>query len=533
MQPNRRAWSLVCLLVVLSLVAASCGGDDDEATGSRDDESDSSADVDPDGVLRMGATLLPGTSFVQFDPATLVTPAVLPHQLLYDNLLRAQVDGSYEPGLATKAEVIDPSTIKVELRSGVKFSDGTTLDAEAVKFNLERMAAANNPGAIAAEMKQLDVVTVDGPLSLTIKLKTPIAGIFYVYLSRGETMVVSPTAVKSGADTKAKPAGAGPYLLESLTIENKIVLVKNPDFFQAERVRIPRVEFVHVASPEAIQNALRTDVIDAMDGAAVTPDLVSELDGSGIKSAEKVTSSTLFWGQICKSRPPLDNLKVRQALNYGLDREALDQLLYDGKSEPMWGFWPKGSKFHDPDLDDFYKRDVAKAKRLLAEGGYPNGFELELIVPNTGGLGVTGTEIVQAQWADIGVRVKIIQSANMVQEFFLENKYPGQFFTLQRNGLDRVTRNLVPGSIGNICNWNHPGLNDLVAKLRAVAQDSDEAVELWHQLDRLALEEAMNIFGVFGTTANLWNPKRIGGVAFTPNFQGIPHLDVLSVYVRK
>jgi ABC-type transport system substrate-binding protein len=121
----------------------------------------------------------------------------------------------------------------------------------------------------------------------------------------------------------------------------------------------------------------------------------------------------------------------------------------------------------------------------------------------------------------------------VVQDFFIDNKYPGQFYVLGRSGLDKVTRNLVPGSIGDICQYNDPDLNDLVAKLKAVAQDSDAAAQLWHQLDKLALDRAMNIFGLFSTSVNIWDGTKLANVKFTPNFQGLPYLDFFNVYVKK
>jgi ABC-type transport system substrate-binding protein len=513
----------VAVLGLLALFAAACGS----SSGSKAPV----AEVDPNGVVRMVTSLLPTSSYVQLDPVKAVTPAVLPHSLLYDTLLRAQLDGTYKPGLAKSATVVDPSTIKVELQPGLKFTDGTPFDAAAVKFSIERVSAANNPGAIAVEMKQLDTITVDSPTTLTIKLKTPIAGIFYVYLSRGETMVVSPTAIQKGVDLSTAPVGAGPYKLQSLRLEDKMVFVKNPDFFQADQIKVPTVEFVHTASPQATENALKTKVADIADN--VTTDIVRDLANSGLQIRQEVTDSTLFWAQICKSKPPLDNVKVRQALNYALDRDAFNTVLYDGKTEPQWGFWSSKSKFHDKALDNYYKLDLVKAKQLLTEGGYPNGFTLQLVVSNVPNITTTATELVQAQWAKIGVKVEIVASSNVVQDFFIDNKYPGQFFPLQRTGLDKVTRNLVPGSIGDICQYNDPDLNDLVAKIRAVAQDSDAAVQLWHQLDKLALDRAMSIFGVFGTSANVWDGNKLANVQFTPNFQGAPYLDFFNVYVKK
>ena len=135
-------------------------------------------------------------------------------------LLRQNADGSYSPGLAKSATVVDPQTIEVELQPNVKFSDGTPMNAEAVKFSIERTMASGNVGAVRAELlPDRGSITVNSPTKLTITLKTPIAGQFYNLLANGETFVVSPTAVQSGTSLDEKPVGAGPFMLESFTPE--------------------------------------------------------------------------------------------------------------------------------------------------------------------------------------------------------------------------------------------------------------------------------------------------------------------------
>ncbi len=143
------------------------------------------------GVLRIPYDL---TSFggARWDPTTPTNPDIwYAQRWIYDTLMRQNADGSYSPGLAKSATATDPQTIVVELKPGIKFSDGTPLDAEAVKFSIERTIAAKNVGSVRAELNEIDSITVDSPTKLTIKLKTPIAGQFYNLLSQGETYVVS------------------------------------------------------------------------------------------------------------------------------------------------------------------------------------------------------------------------------------------------------------------------------------------------------------------------------------------------------
>ncbi|MCU0274111.1 MAG: ABC transporter substrate-binding protein, partial [Acidimicrobiales bacterium] len=260
-------------------------------------------------------------------------------------------------------------------------------------------------------------------------------------------------------------------------------------------------------------------------------DQVAALEGSGLETQVEASNSTLLWGQMCKANPPLSDVRVRQALNFAIDRDAMNELLFQGRSEPQWGFWRQGHPFHNPEMTDFFAYDPEKARALLAEAGYPDGFDMTTFVQP--GISQRGGEILQQQWAEIGVNLDVAVATNIVQEFFVDKQRDMFFFPLGRSGLDKVTRNLVPGSIGNICEWNDPELNAIVDQLRALPQSADnpETVELWHQLEELALTEAMNIFGVFGTVANAWNPERVGGAEFIPNFQGAPNLDVRDAYI--
>jgi peptide/nickel transport system substrate-binding protein len=517
---------LLAALVALSLVAAACGGDDDDDAGGGDD---ASADVDEEGVLHMTTGLTPNTTQVQYDLSKVQSAPSEIHMLIYDTLLRAQMDGSYEPGIATKAEVMDPMTLVVTVREGVKFSNGTPLTPEDVRSSIIRRRDAKN-GAYAAELQEVSDATVAGQ-DVTIKLKTPVAGTFYPLLGRGETMVESKAVVESGADQLTKPVGAGPYVLESLTIESKLVLKRNPNYFQVDQIRIPTVEYTHVAlDPQAVVNALRSGSADAANN--LQKEQIAGLQGTELTTRISTSDSTLLWGQICKRNPPLNNVKVRQALNFALDREQLIDVIYEGESEPQWGFWTEEHPFHNPDMTDYYKRDVRKAKTLLTEAGYPNGFTMGTV--SQPGIVQTAAEIIKANWAEIGVTVNLVPVTNIVQEFFTDNKMEMYFFPLQRSGLDKVTRNLVPGSIGNVCTWNDPALNALVAELRALPQDTgnDETVDKWHELEELTVTQAHNIFGVFGTSSNTYNEDRIGDVEFIPNFQGISYLDIRDAYIK-
>jgi peptide/nickel transport system substrate-binding protein len=482
-------------------------------------------------VVRFSSLLDPTSIYFQNDITKSTTPPAVTQYLIYDTLLRAQPDGGYSPGLAKSATVVDSQTIKISLQSGVTFSDGTVFDAGALKLNIDRNVKANNTKSFDIALQDVDSVTVDSPLAVTIKLKKPTAGVFYTLLSRGETMSASPTAIQNGVDLVTKPVGAGPFVLESAVSQDKIRLVKNTKYFQADQIKVAAIEYIHTASEAATLNALRTNAVDAADN--ISPSLVKGLQGTTLTVQNTGSESVLFWGFMCKKNPPLNDVRVRQALNYGLDRDAINSVVFEGKSEASWGFWKSDSKYHDPKLTDFYKRDVTKAKQLLADAGYPNGFDLNLVVPTAGGTAVTVTEIVQAQLKDIGVRVRVSPSANTTQDFFTDAKYPVMFFAYSRAGIDKVTRSLYsPGPIGNICNYNNSEINSLTDQIKAFDPASPQAIQLWKQLDRVALTDAAMLYGTFGTVGTAYNGAKVGGVSYFLDFKGVPYVSPWGLYVK-
>src|SRR5262245_28645750 len=213
---GRRWLRTIALVAVLALLGAACGGDDDDDNAGGQD----TASVDTSGVLKIPFDLT-GLQ-AKFDPIGVTSPFWW-HFAVYDTLLHMHDDGTYEPGLAKKATIVDSSTLTVELNENLKFQDGTPLAAEAVKFGIQRNIKPNKPGIFrVAELSQVDTMTADSPTKLTIKLKTPIAGSFYSLFAHGETMPVSPTAVQKGIDLNSNPVGAGPFKIEKYDPPNSV-----------------------------------------------------------------------------------------------------------------------------------------------------------------------------------------------------------------------------------------------------------------------------------------------------------------------
>ena len=289
-------------------------------------------------------------------------------QLLFDSLLHKEADGSLVPSLATGATVVDPQTIKVELRPGVKFQDKTPLDAEAVKATILRNRDANSV-AFPAQIKNVSSVDVDSPTSLTIHLDSPVAGAFYPLLGGLATMPVSPTALaKNDPDPISNPLGAGPFMVKEYEPEQRMLLTKNPNYWNAKKIKLGGVEYVQAPTGPPAITALRGDAVDVI-GTDVTQ--AKALNSGGLKTASGSSGTSLLWFNLCKSHKPLDDVRVRQALNYALDRDALNSAVVDGQGQVAWSMVPPNNSLYDPTLEKHYAYNVDEGQEAAEAGRLP------------------------------------------------------------------------------------------------------------------------------------------------------------------
>jgi len=451
------------------------------------------------------------------------------HNLIYGTLLRMTPSGKVVPDLAKSVTVVDPSTIKVELKPNLKFTDGTPVDANAYKFSIERMKNQAKPGGKEAEVNQVNTVTVDSPTSFTITLLQPIAGAITRLMRLCEVgCPTSPTAVNNGTDFSTNPVGAGPYKVKSSTPGQELVLEKNPDYWDAKDIKIKTIQYKNVPAASII-TALQGGQIDQSN---LTAPQISELQGSpSVKTTTVSTNNSMLLGMMCKNRPPFDNLQVRQALNYGLDRADLNDKLYQGQAEDMWGWNKKGANGYDPSLNNYYKYNPKKAKQLLADAGQPNlSFD---VVFTAGTASETIAQIVQQQYAKIGVTVGLKPSTTTTDFFPNATLAPVNFFELQRAGIPKVSRTLVPGSFGDVCNWDDPQLTALVTQANGVADGSPEQAKLWQQISKRTLETAADVFGLFGNQYYATNTGTVKNLQINEGRTGIPEFYIWGATLKQ
>ena len=316
------------------------------------------------------------------------------------------------PGLAESWTISkDGLQYTFKLRSGIKFHDATPLTAEAVKFSIERQINPEHPAHklgkypfanfFFGNVKAVEVLSDE---RVAFLLKEPRAS-FLAILTAGAASIVSPTAVmKSGPDYPLQPVGTGPFKFGSWDRGQRVVLEKNPAYWKFP-VKLDRVIYRPIVEDQARLTELLTGSLDVIVG--VPPDFVGQLESGGKVGVLKQVGAHVWYLGINNQKKPFDDKRVRQALNYAVNKDAIVRDVLKGTGTPSRGPVLPNTWAADATLKA-YPYDPARAKKLLAEAGYPNGFSTTLWVPESGSgmqSPVAMSTVMQSNLKAVGVNV--------------------------------------------------------------------------------------------------------------------------------
>ena len=306
------------------------------------------------------------------------------------------------PGLAESWEYRDATTLVLNLRKDVLFHDGTPLDAEAVKFNLDYMMTSPR-STVKADVETIRSVDVENPLRVVLKLKEPDTSLPLV-LSDRAGMMSSPKAIREfGADSDRKPVGAGPYQLVEWVDADKVVVKRNEKYWRSGQPYLDSIEFKVITDANTGLRAVLSGQNNFVF--RVSPTQLPAVKRAG--NFQVVTNPTLYVQMLYMnySRPPLDNKLLRQALNYAIDREAYNKVVTAGIGELGNGMLPKRHWGYDEQAAKTYTYDADRARKLMAEAGFADGLELH---SNHYSDQLSGQrmEIIAANFSKIGIKLK-------------------------------------------------------------------------------------------------------------------------------
>jgi peptide/nickel transport system substrate-binding protein len=339
---------------------------------------------------------------------------------VFEGLTRFDPNGAVIPALAESWDIsADGLTYTFKLHTGVKFHDGTTFDAEDVKFSFDRAVAADSVNAQKALFADIASVEVVDPATVKLTLSKPNGNLLF-NLAWGDAVIVAP---ESAAANATKPIGTGPFLFKDWAQGDKIDLVKNPDYWGTP-VALESATFKFIADPTAATAALLAEDVDAFPNFPA-PETVEQFKADprfavivGSTEGETILA-------INNSRPILDNVKVREAIAHAIDRQAI----IDGA---MFGYGtPIGTHFapHNPDYVDLTAQsnyDPEKSKALLAEAGVTD-LTLSLKLPPVETYARRGGQIIAQQLAAVGIKTEI---TNLEWAQWLEQVFTGKDFDL-------------------------------------------------------------------------------------------------------
>jgi peptide/nickel transport system substrate-binding protein len=404
---------------------------------------------------------------------------------------------SVDPVLAESFDFADDGrSVDVVLHQDVDFVDGTHLDADGAVKYLEYVLDGDAwvlEGALAGYDIDFEVT---GEYAFTISTGAPI----YIptsFEALVELPFVSPAAIDDPERANAEPFGSGPYVIEDVEPGASMTFVRNTDYRNPDAYPYDTIELIAIADPIAGLNALKTGQVDVVGG--LPAEYASEAESSGLSLREFSTTVAYLniRNAVETNVEALADVRVRHALMFAFDREAIAESLFAGYATPTIQAYAPGQPEYIEDAGDRYGYDPERARELLSEAGYPDGFDL--VIPTLGGYTTILEPIVQQSLSDIGIRVTYRAAADFTEYASMAwgdgydiGMTPGENLVNSTRLLDTefpgLGRPFVPS----------PEIVELRDTIRG--PDADAAAEAAQELGELLLDEVWYVPLVLPTT---------------------------------
>lgn len=487
-----------------------------------------SNNLDPDTLFLSQASDIKG-----FDPAQSVdvrTGQTI--ALVYDNLVHFGNSTELVPGIAKSWKLSsDKLTYTLELHRKFHFHDGTEITAGDVKFSLERLS--NSPNAwLFSRIAQITLPEGERGFSVQITLKEPFSS-FIQFLAMPATAIVNKSIAKTkDNDLRNSPAGSGPWQLVEWVRDGHMLFSANPDYFYGSP-KLSRLK-VRIISEEMTRSAeFETGRLDIIG----IPQSEFNVWITDPKWADLIFSqnelSIYYIGLNC-SRPPFNDVRVRQAMNYAADREKILKFVLSGQGNISHGVIPPGLPGFDDTLHP-YPYNPQKARQLLSEAGYPNGFTMELWQSQASELAQV-MEAFQSYWKSIGIDVKIVKNDwNLFKTAVKEGKpdayyldwyadYPdGEnfLFPLFHSSESMIRRN----------RYSSPTVDSLIERIQSMS-NSPERTNLISTVDKIIYQDAPWVF-LWHSTSYIVSQPWIQGYSTTLMFNAQKYINVTKEISRQ
>lgn len=499
---KRAASILLVLTMAVTIALSGCSGDKGEQKSNA--ENKLSGKPVEGGTIRVGIS----QDLDSLDPHKAVaagTKEVLFN--IYEGLVKPDKDGNLVGAVASDYKVSDDAKVYTfTLRDGVRFHNGNAVTAEDVKYSIDRCADTSNGGPLVSAYSIIDSVNILDDRTVQIRLKEPDTE-FLAYMTTA--------IVPKGYDKlETKPVGTGPFKFVSRSPQNNIILEKNKDYW-GKKAHLDKVEFKIVSDSDMMVTNLKGGSIDM--AMRLTSSQAAELKkGFHIEEGTMNLVQALYLNNAVK---PLDNEKVRKALCYAINPDEIMDMMADGKGVRIGtSMYPGLKKYYDDEYTHYYKQDYKKAKELLKEAGYPNGFDLEITVSSADQPHVDTAQVIAEELKNIGVKVTIkpIEWETWLEDVYADRKFQSTVVGVDASNLSAraMLERFTTGASGNFINF-HDEEYDKVFKEAISTTDEKQQIKLYKKLEGILAKKAANVY--IQDLANLVAiSDKFGGYVFYP-----------------
>ena len=400
--------------------------------------------------------------------------------LAYDSLIFQLPNGTYIPDLATKwgyAAGSDNKTFNLTIRSGVTFSDGSPLTADAVVASLNYFKKANGPQA--SYLRALTSVTATGPDTVQLNFASPEPDLPFL-LSQYEDIgqIIGPSGIANPASLATTSDGTGPFILSSSqsVTNSSYVYTQNPHYWNPSTVHFDKVVVKVISDPQSALSSLESGQVDVLT--EVPPTMIKAATAAGLKvySAPFSIASMILMDRT-GTLSPLGKLAVRQAINYAIDRKSITSALGGPSAVPTDEVALPGTTGYDPAIANLYSYNLAKAKQLMASAGESNGFSISVL--DTAALDPNGQlgAALKTELAAIGITVNltVVPSPAQFIPAALSKKYAAVIWPISQTGYGfpySVEFALAPFT--NVFNTTSTTLQKLMATAGAASTTAEQ-----------------------------------------------------------
>ena len=487
---KKRILAVFLALGMLACLLSACGGATNQTSKSSDETSASSGQNSVDSEQNHANEITVGIAQDlddSLDPYQMTAAGTREVMFnVFEGLVKPDSDGNFVDAVASEHSVSDDQlTYTFTLRDGVVFHNGAECTVDDVLYSFETCAATTVNSAVAEALSAIvDTKTEGNQISFT--LSAPNSD-FISYVSN---VYIVP---KDYAEQATQPVGTGPFKYVSRSVQENVVLEKNADYY-GEQAKLDKVTYKIFEDNTAMMTALNAGGLDLV--AHLTSDQVTtRTNGYDVLEGTMNLVQAVY---LNNARAPFDNEKVRQAMSYAINRQEIMDIMADGHGTAVGSsIYPKLTKYFLPELVDYYSYDPAKGKELLAEAGYPDGFDMTIAVSSNYQPHMDTAEVVVQQLAAIGIRATV-QPVDATTWY--NDVYVGRQFDATITGLDAknitaraMLERFVSDNGKNFVNYNNPAYDELYVKARACADDAEQTA-LYQQMETMLTETAANLY---------------------------------------